>query len=186
MAQKYKLEGITVKHNLSKTRLYSIYSGMKQRCYNPKNQHYQWYGAKNITICDEWMGENGLQNFIEWSLNHGYEEHLTIDRKNNDKGYSPDNCQWITISANTSKSHYSSTIEDGSIRNEIKSEIAKSGWTLTDIVKEMNKLHPSETTTSQNISNKLTRGTLKYSEAKEIAFIIGCKIEWMPIANIKE
>lgn len=49
------------------------------------------------------------------------------------------------------------------IRNEIKSEIAKSGWTLTDIVKEMNKLHPENTTTSQNISNKLTRGTLKYS-----------------------
>lgn len=68
------------------------------------------------------------------------------------------------------------------IRNEIKSEIAKSGWTLTDIVKEMNRLHPAEhQTTSQNISNKLTRGTLKYSEAKEIANIIGRKIEWLPI-----
>ena len=60
-----------------------------------------------------------------------------------------------------------------SIRNEIKAEIAKSGWTLTDIVKEINKLHPDNTTTSQNISNKLTRGTLKYPEAREIAFIIG-------------
>lgn len=68
------------------------------------------------------------------------------------------------------------------IRNEIKSEIAKSGWTLTDIVKEMNQLHSAEHhTTSQNISNKLTRGTLKYSEAKEIASIIGRKIEWLPI-----
>lgn len=64
------------------------------------------------------------------------------------------------------------------IRNEIKAEIAKSGWTLTDIVKEMNKRHPNNETTSQNISNKLTRGTLKYSEAKEIADIIGRKIEW--------
>lgn len=90
-----------MEHGLSKTRLYSIYSGMKQRCYNPNNQHYQWYGAKGITICDEWMVENGLQNFIEWSLNHGYEEHLTIDRKENDKGYSPNNCQWVTASANS-------------------------------------------------------------------------------------
>ena len=49
---------------------------------------------------------------------------------------------------------------------------------MTDIVKEMNKLHPENTTTSQNISNKLTRGTLKYSEAKEIASIIGRNIEW--------
>lgn len=65
------------------------------------------------------------------------------------------------------------------IRNEIKSYIAMSGWTLTDIVKEMNKTRTElEQTTSQNISNKLTRGTIKYSECKEIARIIGYKIEW--------
>lgn len=74
--------------------------------------------------------------------------------------------------------------DTNNIRNEIKVEIAKSGWTLTDIVKEMNKLHPNNTTTSQNISNKLTRGTLKYSEAKEIAFIIGKEIKWMPEKNL--
>lgn len=65
------------------------------------------------------------------------------------------------------------------IKNEIKSYIAKSGWTLTDIVKEMNKTRPeNEQTTTQNISNKLTRGTIKYSECKEIANIIGFYIEW--------
>ena len=65
------------------------------------------------------------------------------------------------------------------IRNEIKAYIAASGWTLTDIVREMNKKRSEpEHTTSQNISNKLTRGTLKYSEAKEIAAIIGCEIKW--------
>ena len=72
---------------------------------------------------------------------------------------------------------------DINIRNEIKAEIAKSGWTLTDIVKEMNLLHPEETTTSQNISNKLTRGTLKYSEALEIASIIGKRISWIPACS---
>ena len=65
------------------------------------------------------------------------------------------------------------------VRNEIKAYIAKSGWTLTDIVKEMNKMRPvSEQTTTQNISNKLTRGTIKYSEVKEIAQIIGYDIGW--------
>jgi hypothetical protein len=65
------------------------------------------------------------------------------------------------------------------IRNEIKSYIAKSGWTLTDIVKEWNKQREeNEQTTTQNISNKLTRGTIKYSEVLEIADIIGYKIEW--------
>lgn len=75
---------------------------------------------------------------------------------------------------------------DINIRNEIKSEIAKSGWTLTDIVKRMNEKHPNEQTTSQNISNKLTRGTLKYSEALEIAEIIGCKISWLPAASSED
>lgn len=66
-----------------------------------------------------------------------------------------------------------------SVRNEIKSYIAQSGWTLTDIVHEMNKKRSkADKTTPQNISNKLTRGTLKYSEAKEIADIIGFKINW--------
>ncbi|MGN0159230.1 MAG: LLM class flavin-dependent oxidoreductase [Brotaphodocola sp.] len=73
-----------------------------------------------------------------------------------------------------------------SIRNEIKAEIAKSGWTLTDIVREMNKLHPDEQTTSQNISNKLTRGTLKYSEAREIASIIGRKIKWVATTDAEQ
>lgn len=67
------------------------------------------------------------------------------------------------------------------IRNEIKAYIAASGWTLIDIVKEMNKNRSAEEqTTPQNISNKLTRGTIKYSECKEIADIIGYSLEWLP------
>lgn len=81
--------------------------------------------------------------------------------------------------------------EISQIRNEIKSYIARSGKTLKYIVDEMNKtrldLPPkgerrqnslNYKTTPQNISNKLTRGTLKYSEAKEIANIIGYQITW--------
>ena len=67
------------------------------------------------------------------------------------------------------------------IRNEIKAYIAASGWTLSDIVKEMNKRRSAaDQTTPQNISNKLTRGTIKYSECKEIADIIGYSIDWNP------
>lgn len=67
-----------------------------------------------------------------------------------------------------------------SIRNEIKSYIAASGWSLVDIVAKMNESRSeSEQTTPQNISNKLTRGTIKYSEVKEIAEIIGFKITWV-------
>ncbi len=67
------------------------------------------------------------------------------------------------------------------VRNEIKSYIAASGWTLSDIVKELNRRRgEAEQTTPQNISNKLTRGTIKYSECKEIADIIGYSIAWQP------
>lgn len=65
------------------------------------------------------------------------------------------------------------------IRNEIKSYIAASGWSLVDIVAKLNESREdSEKTTPQNISNKLTRGTIKYSEVKEIAEIIGFKVVW--------
>ena len=69
---------------------------------------------------------------------------------------------------------------DNKIRNEIKGYIANSGWSLTNIVNELNS-HRSEEeqTTTQNISNKLTRGTIKYSEVLEIAEIIGYKITWI-------
>lgn len=67
------------------------------------------------------------------------------------------------------------------IRNEIKSYIAKSGMTLTEIVTEYNKTH--EPTSVQNISNKLSRGTIKYSECLEIARIAGYEITWKIVNN---
>lgn len=67
------------------------------------------------------------------------------------------------------------------IRNEVKAYIVRSGWTMTDIVKEMNKARPEDQqTTTQNITNKLARGTIKYSEVLEIARIIGYEIKWEP------
>lgn len=70
------------------------------------------------------------------------------------------------------------------IRNEIKSYIAASGWSLVDIVAKMNESRSAdEQTTPQNISNKLTRGTIKYSEVKEIAEIIGFSLLWQKKGN---
>ncbi|HBB2114862.1 TPA: hypothetical protein J9582_000105 [Escherichia coli] len=87
------------KHGMTHTKLYKVFIGMKTRCKksnnNPRNKHYR---EKGITICDEWL--NDSSKFIEWALNNGYQEGLEIDRIDNDKGYSPDNCRWVTHAEN--------------------------------------------------------------------------------------
>lgn len=95
-------------HNLSKHKLYSVYYNMKDRCYNPNCHAYKNYGAKNIGICDEWLGKNGFINFYNWALNNGYEDGLTIDRIKADKDYSPENCRFVSLSENVASSNKSS------------------------------------------------------------------------------
>lgn len=86
------------------THLLSIYNGMKNRCYNKNNPNYKFYGAKGITICNEWLNnENGFRNFYNWSHANGYYWGLSIDRIDNTQGYSPQNCQWMSKSRNSSK-----------------------------------------------------------------------------------
>lgn len=85
-------------------RLHIIFSSMKNRCYNTSSKDYRWYGAKGIKICDEWLKNPGL--FEEWAMNNGYKPNLTIDRKNEDSNYCPENCRWVT---NIDNSKYKST-----------------------------------------------------------------------------
>lgn len=91
-----------VKHGMHSTRQYKIWSAMRQRCNNPKEESYPSYGGRGIKVCQEWATFVGF-----WAdMAKGYAPNLTIDRINNDGDYCKDNCRWATKiqqARNTSK-----------------------------------------------------------------------------------
>ena len=89
--------------NRNLTRLYNLWLNMKRRCDNPDHTKYKYYGGKGISVCDEWRGNYSA--FKSWAILNGYQDNLSIDRINNNGNYEPNNCQWITMSENSIKSH---------------------------------------------------------------------------------
>lgn len=85
----------SIRHNMSKTRLYRTWANIKGRCYIPSCKAYKNYGLRGITMCDEW--KNSFESFMEWALNNGYNDTLSIERIDVNKGYYPDNCTWIPL-----------------------------------------------------------------------------------------
>lgn len=74
-------------------RLYRIWCGMRKRCFGPTHHEYHRYGGRGITICDEW--KQSYDAFFDWAIKNGYQDELTIERKNVNGNYAPDNCTWI-------------------------------------------------------------------------------------------
>lgn len=133
---------LSKKHGKTGTRLHNIWCTMKQRCYNPNSQKFYRYGARGITICNEW--KNDFKSFYSWAMANGYQDNLTIDRIDNDGNYDFSNCRWITSReqmSNYSKNHLvtykgeTKTIQQWSEVTGIKPELIRNrivelGWTV--------------------------------------------------------
>lgn len=116
-------------HGLRRTRLSRIHKNICDRCFNPNNKRYPDWGGRGIRVCDEWYtpdvpGNPGLVNFYNWATKEaGYVDPApnapqstwpTLDRIDNDKGYSPDNCRFVSYKDQAMNRRNTKRIYDGS------------------------------------------------------------------------
>lgn len=106
------------KHGMSRTRIFNVYRDMINRCYDPNDVSYIHYGARGITVCDEWLGDKGVKEFCKWSYENRYDENAprgqcTLDRIDPNGNYCPENCRWVSMSvqANNKRNNNYYTID---------------------------------------------------------------------------
>lgn len=139
-------------HGKCRTRIYKTWCGMKARCHNEKNEFYDDYGGRGITVCLEW--QNDFEAFYDWAIANGYASTLEIDRIDNDKGYSPDNCRWATRKEqcnNRRSNHFitcfgktqtlSQWAEETGIKQSTIRHRLKKGWSVQDALTKAKREH---------------------------------------------
>ena len=123
-------------HGMSKTHLYYEYKRMLQRCYNLNNESYPNYGGRGITVCDEWLEQDGYGNrigfikFKDWAYASGYNDKLTLDRIDVNGNYEPSNCRWTTMAmqSNNKTNNVYITLEQKFEDKSIKYTFTMSIW----------------------------------------------------------
>lgn len=129
-------------HGMSNTRLYRVWSGMKDRCYNKNNPGYHNYGGRGIVVCDEW--KHDFMSFYNWAMENGYDEtaprgQYTIERKDNDGPYSPENCRWATIQEQEQNKRNTVFVTHGGQVVRAKELADKTGQKYCTVIKKRNR-----------------------------------------------
>ena len=132
--------------------IHNIWYGMIRRCYDTKCRNYNRYGGRGITVCEEW--KNSFKAFLNWAVLNGYRKGLTIDRIDNNLGYSPENCRWATHkeqNRNYSRNHIitvngeSMCIADWADKTGIKPATIlariKRGWSVDKLFDEVHTMY---------------------------------------------
>ena len=134
-------------HGDSDTRLYGTWRNMINRCKNPHVGGYPDYGARGIEVCEEW--KNSFEAFRDWALANGYRDDLTIERKDTNGNYCPENCCWATMKEQQNNRRNSHNLEyngqvktiaqwanhTGIAENTIRSRL-KYGWSIEKALTE--------------------------------------------------
>lgn len=124
------------KHGEGETRLYQIWENIKQRCYNPNYKGYKDYGGRGIKRCEEW---SDFLVFKKWAMENGYDDHLTIDRENNNGNYEPSNCRWITNFEQHSNTRKNRKVEHNGEFLHVSEWARRLGTERGDILYHLNK-----------------------------------------------
>lgn len=126
----------------SKTRIYSIWQGMKNRCLNVKTNGYKNYGGKGISICKEWLDD--YMNFYDWAMNNGYNDNLILARIDINQDYFPENCKWLTAKEQARRTNKAEKIKFRGVtlglaewaeklkinKNTLQSRLRKYNWSI--------------------------------------------------------
>lgn len=122
-------------HGGTGTRLFKIWSSMRERCYRKSHMHYRDYGGRGIGICDAW---NDFAVFREWALTNGYADDLSIDRIDFNGNYSPDNCRWVTMKEQQNNKRSNRLVEYRGKTYTLTQLAEKSGLNKTTLKERLN------------------------------------------------